>query len=137
MKGLGNGWRFRPHSLELRGFTLAIARLGLLFVFSARVVKSGSKPWGVPWEARGKPRCPEDILMPWGKPKCIMEVSGGPAEESAVQIARAGDRQRRGPQRFGLKDRLYCKMGVVVNTNGIPFWVGEFTTHVRTYFSGD
>ena len=24
-----------------------------------------------------------------------------------------------------------------VNTNGMPFWlVGEFTTHVRTYFSG-
>ena len=25
-----------------------------------------------------------------------------------------------------------------VKTNGIPFWlVGEFTTHFRTYFSGD
>ena len=29
-------------------------------------------------------------------------------------------------------------VAVVVKTNGIPFWlVGEFTTHFRTYFSGD
>ena len=29
-------------------------------------------------------------------------------------------------------------MAVVVKTDGIPFWlVGEFTTHLRTYFSGE
>ena len=29
-------------------------------------------------------------------------------------------------------------MAVVVKTDGIPFWwVGEFTTHFRLYFTGD
>ena len=37
------------------------------------------------------------------------------------------------------KKSLSCsEMAVVVKTNGIPFWlVGKFTTHFRTYFTGD
>ena len=32
----------------------------------------------------------------------------------------------------------HTHVAVVVKTNGIPFWlVGEFTTHFRTYFSGN
>ena len=63
-------------------------------------------------------RFPDSKTLPWAK-------------------AKLGQRELP-PNHKGKVQRCITYMAVVVKTNGIPFWlVGEFTTHFRTYFSGD